>query len=849
MAGVITLLIILMVSVSISSQTIRGDVNRISGVVKDAETGETIPLATIISEKDRKRNVVADENGHFTVSVVSGINEEWKITASGYTPFILKFDGSDTLRTIYLTPRQYELDAVVINPSKNKYSKKNNPAVDFVKKLREESRHHDPKNEPYYSYSQYEKTLIGVNDFKQEFKDGYFSKGGKFLEDYVDFSPITGKRLLNLMLKEKQSTRLFEEGKNEKEIVEGYRSCGIDEVINQDNMRIIMEDAVREIDPYKESITLLQNRFVSPLSGIGPDYYKYYLTDTVFVGEERCIELSFVPHNAQSMGFNGNIYVPLGDSTMFVKKITMRTPSDINMNLVDNIFINLTYEKDSLGNRHKVYDDVCIELSLIPQAPKIYGRKTTVYSDFDYTRSDKYDDFYSKLGNYFALDESAERGEGFWEESRLVPLTAAESRMGGMMKAMRKKPLLYWGEKVVRLLESGYLMTGKNSKFDIGPLNTLISGNTVEGVRLRLGGMTTAHLNKHLFGTAYIAYGTRDHKWKYGVDMEYSFPEKKYHSFEWPRHGLFFNYRYDLDMLGQHYLFTNSDNAFLSIKRMKSILTTYRRLEQGGYILELPNNFSVEAKVRRETQEATQWIPFIFANGDVMEKYRQSSFALSVRWAPGEKFIQGRTTRSPVNMDAWIFQLTHEYGPKGFLGSAFTLNRTELSIRKRLWFSAFGYTDVILKGGYTWSSVYFTSLMWPNANLSYTIQPESYSLMNPMEFANDKYGAIDLTYFGMGVLFNRIPLLNRLKLREVVTFKGLMGGLSSRNDPEQNRDLPVFPFDAHPRVMTDKPYMELGVGIDNICMFFRIDYVWRLTYRDTPGCDKSGLRFAFHFSF
>lgn len=847
--AIITLFILLKVVITVNAQGTYGVSKTISGVVKDSETGEAIPLATIFSEKNPKRSVVADEEGKFTITGILSSLEIWQVTAAGYEPVSLKYDETDTLRIVYLSPRQYELDAVVINPTKGKYSKKNNPAVDFVNKLREESKIHDPKTSPYYGYSQYEKTLIGVNDFKQEFKKGYFSRGGKFLEDYVDISPVTGKRLFNLMLKEKVATHIFQGGDSGKEIVEAYRSCGVDEVFNQDNMRIILEDAVREINPYTENITLLQNRFVSPLSKIGPDFYKYYLTDTVYVGDERCIELTFVPHNAQSMGFNGKIYVPLGDSTMFVKKITMRTPSDINMNLVDNIFINLTYEKDSIGNRHKVYDDVCIELSLIPQAPKIYGRKTTVYKDFDYSRSERYAEFYDKLGDYFALDESSGRSNDFWAEERLVPLTVAEARMGGMMKAMRKKPLIYWGEKVIRLLESGYLMTGKNSKFDIGPLNTLISGNSVGGMRFRLGGMTTANLNKHFFAKTFVAYGMGDRKWKYGVDLAYSFPEKKYHSYEWPRHGFYLKYRYDLDMIGQHYLFTSSDNVFLSIKRMKSNLTTYRRLEEGGYILELPNNFSVEAKFKRETQEATQWIPFKFENGNFLDKYKQASLTLSLRWAPGEKFIQGRTTRSPVNMDAWIFQFTHEFGPKGFLGSAFTLNRSELSMQKRLWFSAFGYMDLILKGGLTWSSVYFPSLMWPNANLSYTIQPESYSLMTPMEFANDKYGAIDFTYFGLGVLFNRIPHLNRLKLREVVTFKGLMGGLSDKNNPEYNSNLPVFPFDAHPRKMKDKPYMELGVGIDNIFMFFRIDYVWRLTYRDTPGCDKSGLRFAFHFSF
>lgn len=813
----------------------------------DSITGESLPFANILSVSTPKENAVADADGRFSIHT-GGDGKDWSVSYTGYDPKPLIFSQSDTTLVYRLSPSTTLLTEFVVKPKKEKYSKKNNPAVDFVNRLRKESSRHDPANREYYSYDLYEKTVIGVNDFNKSFDKGFFSKSGKFLENYVDTSSWTGKRILDLMLKEKRATRL--DGKSaRKEIITGYRSVGVDEVLNQDNMRVILEDAIREIDVYADNITFLQNRFVSPLSKIGPDFYKYYLTDTVNIGGDRCIELSFAPHNPESMGFNGKIYVPVGDSTMFVKKITMRTPGAINLNLVDNILVSLSFEKDSLGNRHKVYDDVCLEMSLIPQAPKMYGRKTTAYSNFSYAPRQDAGEYYNKLGSLFVVDESESRPSDFWSASRMVPLTRAEANLGGMMKEARKNKLFYWGEKFLSLMESGYIRTGKPSKVDLGPINTLISGNTVEGVRLRVGGMTMTPLNPHLFAKGFVAYGTRDHRWKYDAQVEYSFAEKKNHSYEWPRHGFYAHASYDLDMLGQHYLFTNADNVFLSFKRKESILVTYRQLYQGGYILELPNNFSVEASVRHEVQETTKWVPFAFTDGRIARQYKQTAGMLSLRWAPGEKFVQGRTTRLPVNMDAWIFQLTHEYGPKGLFGSPFTLNRTELSIQKRLWLSAFGYTDIILKGGIIWSSVYYPALLWPNANLSYTIQPESYSLMNPMEFANDKYASIDFSYYGMGILFNRIPLIKKLKLREIVTFKGLMGGLSPRNNPERNPELYQFPEDAHSRVMGKKPYMEIGVGLDNILMFFRVDYVWRLTYRDTPGCDKSGVRFAFHFSF
>ncbi len=817
--------------------------------VVDSLSGESLPFANIINENRPNRSLVADENGCFRIPKSRKL-DRWRVEYTGYVSRPLEIAADDYELRIMMEPASTDLQEIVVRPKKEKYSKKNNPAVDFVRKIREASKDHDPANSPFYSYDKYEKSVIALNDFNGDFESGFLGKKGNFLKNYVDTSSWTGKRILDMIFKEKVSTRIrSKHPEADKEITRGYRSAGLDEVLNQENMQLMFEDVIREIDIYGNDIVFLQNRFVSPLSKIGPDFYKYYLADTVYIGNDKCIELSFAPHNPESMGFNGKIYVPVGDTTMFVKKLTMRAPKAVNVNYVDNIFVSQSFMKDSLGNRHKAYDDVCLEMQIAPGTPKMYVRKTTSYDKFSYEKRTDLGDYYSKLGNSLELEEARGRNSNFWMSERMIPLSEAESRMGEMMGEMRKVPLLYWGEKLLALMESGYVKTGKPSTVDLGPVNTLFSGGSVEGLRIRIGGMTMSALNPHIFAKGYVAYGTRDKKWKYKADLEYSFQPKKNHSYEWPRHGFYCSYSYDLDMIGQHYLFTSQDNVFLSLKRKESILVTYRRLAKLGYILELPNNFSVEASLNHETQYATRWLPFTFADGRSDASYRQASACLTLRWAPGEKFVQGRTQRLPLNMDAWVLQLSHEYGPKGMLGADFTLNRTELSVRKRLWLSAFGYTDIVLKMGKVWSSVYYPALMWPNANLSYTIQPESYSLMNPMEFANDQYAALDFTYFGNGILFNRVPLLKKLKIREAVTFKGLIGSLSDKNNPEKNNNIYRFPVDSKSRPMGKTPYMEVGVGIDNILTFLRVDYVWRLTYRDAPDIDKSGVRISLHFSF
>lgn len=737
-----------------------------------------------------------------------------------------------------------ELDELVVRPKKEKYSKKDNPAVDLMRMVRQNQKKGDPRLQDWYSYDQYDKTTLGLLDFPQRYVED-----NPFLLDYVDTTSHGGREVLDLIIKEKSSTALYSGGGDRKTVVRGRRSEGIDESFDNGNIETMLEEVLREADIYGNDINLMSNRFVSPLSAIGADYYKYYITDTIDVEGMRCVQLTFSPKNPESFSFMGNLYVEFGDTTGFVKKVSMKVPRTINLNYVDNLYIDQVYEKDDEGKRHKVRDDMSVDICLIPGTQRFYGRRITRYGDFSDRKREDMARAYAMGGDVWEIDESEKQPDSFWANQRLVPLSEAESQMGTLVTRLREKPFFYWAEKALVILVGGYVKTGNPSRFDFGPVNTLFSANTVEGLRIRLGGMTTAHLNQHWFAKGYVAYGTRDKVWKYKGELEYSLLRKKYHSREFPVNGIRGTYMYDLDMIGQHYLFTNADNIFLSWKRRPSDLVTYRRLVRVEYNLELRNQLSFSLWGEHVRQEATRWLPFEDGRGLVFRSYRQASFGICVRYAPGEKFIQEKSVRVPVNLDAPVIQLTHEWGPKGFLGADFTTSRTELSVQKRWWFSAFGYMDMILKGGMIWSQVQYPALMWPNANLSYTIQPESYSLMNPMEFALDKYASWDLTYWGNGVLFNRIPGVKKAKLREVVSFKGLQGGLSDRNNPSLHENLYRFPAYCDARLMGKRPYMEISAGIDNIFTILRVDYVWRLSYRDTPASDREGLRIALHFTF
>ena len=821
----------------------------VSGVVRDSITHEPISFATVML-KGTDRGTLTDENGKYTITTAL----RWdsiEASSMGYATKKLPAKKGKKIKINFdLHSTGVLLNTVIAKPKKEHYTKKNNPAVAFMEKIRSTQNLGNPRRKPDYNYNKYERITLAINNY--QFNDsakGGFDKKFAFIKEYIDSSALTGVPILNVALREKVSDVHYRrEPESEKEYVKGLRQAGMDDFLDQESMKTFYEDVMREVDVYNNDINILQNRFVSPLSRIAPDFYKFYLSDTVYIDSVRCVELTFVPRNAASFGFTGRFFVPLGDSTMFIKRIVMHVPHDINLNFINNMLISQDYEQMPDGTRLKTKDDMIMEASIIPGMPEMYARRNTVYTGHDFEHLSDQSIFERGQKQIYAQEVYAQ-DTLFWNENRTAKIAHGENSMETMIKRMRSVPIYYWAEKALKTFTSGYITTGNPSKFDIGPLTSTFSPNTIEGFRLRAGGMTTAALSPRWFARGYIARGFRDHKWKYSGELEYSFRDKRHHSREFPVHSLRFTQLYDMDMLGQNFTLNNQDNMFMSAKRMEDIQMTYHRVSKLEYTLETENNFTIKAKLQSERQEPTRFMQFIDGTGNSFPHYTMNSVTVELRYAPGEKFYQMRSGRIPINFDAPVFTLSHTWAPKGMFGNPFALSSTEASFSKRFWFSAFGFMDVFLKGGHVWTRSPYPNLLIPNANLSYFIQIESFSCLNPMEFINDSYAQWDLTYWANGAILNYIPVLKKLKLREAIFFRGLYGHLSHRNRPWENPSLFAFPSDAHTQLMSSTPYMEAGIGVDNVFKVLRIDYTWRLTYRDNPQACRGGLRFMFHFTF
>ncbi len=842
---------------SVIALVARGQNYTIKGTVTDSITGEPLPYVAVLL-KGTTIGGTTDIDGKFTISTSSRVRTI-QISYLGYTEKEINFTpGKANNLKVLLAPTSIALEEVVIKPGKERYKKKDNPAVIFIKNAIERRESNDPRNHDYFQYDQYEKMILAMNDY--EAKPQKNGKPGKFdfLNDFVDTLEI-GKTILPVSEREKLTTVYYRKHpKTERRVVSATKAAGVDEIFSREGIAQLLNEVFREVDIFRNDIPLFLNRFVSPMSTMGPNFYKYYLLDTVMVAGQQCVDLGFAPFTPETFGFTGHLFITL-DSTYFVQRVKLNVPKKINLNFVGGMTIEQTFDRAPDGTRIITKDDIHVDFKTSEKSKGMYARRLNIYTHQTFDPPSNMAVF-DEANPILIPDSAYRRSEEYWAAHR--PEGAGKRKQNTvemLMEKLRAVPIFYITEKIVTILTSGYVQTNKEkdqSKFEFGPMNTYVSGNAIEGARFRVGGTTTTAFNKRLFLDGYVAYGTKDRKFKYDGLVEYSFIDKKDYRKEFPVHSVRLEYMYDINQIGQQYMYTNKDNMFLAFKRQKDTRATYLRNLELTYYREHYNGWAYGAVLRNYKEYSTGYAAFdrIEADGSLspQDNYKMTSVEWKLRFAPNEKFYQTRNYRYPITLDAPVFTLNHTMAFKDALGSSYNYQKTEFGIQKRFWFSAYGYVDILAKAGKVWTQVPYPLLILPNANLSYLVQPESYTNMNAVEFINDQYASWDVTYFMNGALLNRLPLIKKLKWREVFSFRGLFGDLSDKNNPflEENRGKGLYAFPAGTYLMDPKnPYMEVGVGVENIFKFLRLDYVWRLTYKDHPGIQTRGVRFMMKLTF
>ena len=839
--------------ISVSAQNIQG-------VVTDSLTNEPIPYLSVFYE-GKGVGSITDNDGNYKVETRKGWNK-LTFSAVGYVTKVVNIiPGVTKNLNVRMRPDDIMLDEVVVKPKREKYSRKNNPAVELMKKVIAHKKNNKLSENDYYQYNKYQKITMSLNDVTPEMLEKGMYKKMPFLKDQIELCEETNKFILPISVDETASQKIYRKHpKSEKTIIKGMSSTGVNELFaTGDMLSTVLKDVFTDVNIYDNDIRLLQYPFISPISSSDAiSFYKFYIMDTTFVDKDKCFHLTFVPNNSQEFGFTGHLYV-LADSSYTVKKCTMNLPKKSGVNFVDNMDIIQEFEQLPNGEWVLKTDDMIVEMTLMKIMQGFQIRRTTRYSDYAFDELPQ--QLFKRKGAEIKEADAMMRGDDFWNQYRPVPLTQTESSMDMLVKRLEQMPGFKYVIFVLKAFIENFVETGTKehpSKVDIGPVNTMISNNYIDGLRLRMSAQTTANLNPHLFFKGYYAYGFKDHRSKYMGEVEYSFNKKEYLPREFPKNSITFSYQYDVMSPTDKFLKTDKDNVFVSFKTSTVDQMSYVRNIALKYENETQFGLKTTVEVKHSTDEPTGGLAYI-TNDDqktLVPEIQTMEASLAFRYAPGETFVNTKQRRIPVSFDAPVFTLSHTAGFKGVLGGEYNYNLTEIGLYKRFWFSSWGKIDMFVKGGAQWNKVPFPLLIMPAANLSYILQRETFNLINNMEFLNDRYASLDVSWDLNGKIFNRIPLLKKLKWREAIGFKMLYGHLTDKNNPMKHpgdSELFLFPTrDGRPTsfVMDPKtPYMECSVGIHNIFKILHIDYVRRLNYLDHPDANKWGVRFMVMMTF
>lgn len=838
---------VIMLFALFSISTIYSQTTSVQGVVRDSVTNEPLEFATVRFDGTTVGKL-SDEAGKFSLSNTTGGNTV-VVTMMGYESRTITVPLNKTTQLdIKLKAEGVQLNEIVIRPGKEKYSKKDNPAVELIKKVIANKYDYLITNQNYYMNDEYDRLMFAFNEYVP---GKGILKNLKFVSKYADTSKIDNKPILPFSIRETLSNVYYrKDPKGTRRVVVAYQNEGLDEQMNTESMESVIAEVFKDVSITDNNINMLFQDFVSPLSSTSSvNFYKWYIIDTVMIDQKKYVNLGFVPFNTQDVGFIGNLYVQ-PEAPYAVKRVSFRVPSKINVNYVENMLITQEFYEKSPNLWVPSRFTTAIDMSMYGAA-KFYVEKERTFENFIFNLP--VDAAFGTSSPVVYLSDYKKHDKNYWNASR-PKVVNKDYRLGEMMDEFRANKLVDITLKTIDVLTSQYLPTNSNeekNKLDLGTTLTFYSYNHLEGNRFRLTASTTKNLHPHFFMYGYLAYGTKDAKWKYYGEATWSLNQKKYHKDEFPRHNISIAHKYDVNPLGQRFLQAERDNILLSLRARRYNNMTYDRMTEIDYIHEYHGGFSYNIYGRTHNEEAAGELKFqrYDESGMLVDmgNLKTTEAGIDIRYAHGEKFFQQKRRRQALPSKGYTIQYSHIMGFKNVLGGQFKYNKSSLSFDKELWIAPYGRLGFTVKGEKIWGAVPFPLLLAANANTSITIQRGSFYMLSPMEFLNDSQLTWDMDYRMGGWLFNRIPIIKLLKLREVAGFRGFWGHLTRDNNPAYNTDLLVFPKDVYS--MGRAPYMEYSVGIENILQVFRVDYVRRVNYLDNPDTEKSGFRISFEFTF
>jgi hypothetical protein len=802
------------------------DLTKIMGIVRDAQTGDTLPFVSIYF-KNTQIGTTTGFDGKFALEsrkATDTLVASYIGFVTGYVPIQRnRFQTVD----IKLEPERYELSGVVIHPGEN-------PAEVLLRKIIDHKPQNDPDKVEAYNCQAYTKMQFDVNNLSDKFQNRRILEPFKFVFDQIDTSVVNGKVYLPVMVSEAFSDLYFRKNPRErKEIIKASQISGVE----NPTMSQFVGNMAQDIKVYDNFISLFQKNFVSPISNMGLLYYKYYLIDSTLLGNNWCYNIMFKPRRKQELAFTGNLWVH--DTTFAIKKLEMRMAGDVNLNFVNDLMITQEFGKTNSDQWMLTREQTVADFNVIVDSKitmGFFGTRTVMYSGYDFTSAND-EKIYSMPNNIIVLEDANHKNDEFWKQSRPEALTHREASVYRLSDTLKQMPLFRTYVDIVKMIVTGYYIKGN---FEWGPYSSTYSFNQIEGSRFRIGGRTSNDFSTKLMLDGYLAYGTRDQKFKYSAGFMYMLGKL-------PDRVLSASYTYDVEQLG------TSENAFRQDFILNSI---FRRNPQdklsmvsqykGSYKHEWFTGFSNTITFTNRDISTLKGAGInlydpVTQDYVLTENIKTTEFSLSMHYGFREKQLAGEFERVIVSTPYPIFNLKYAYGVKGLFNGEYEYNSVSGNVTQWFSFLSAGWLKYNVEAGKIWGTLPFPLLKILPGNETFYHDDYAFNLMNYYEFIADEYVSYHLIYHMEGLFLNRIPAIRKLKWREVVQFKGTMG-----HTTDNNQFYNLLPTGAY---FISKPYMEAGVGIENIFRFLRVDAVWRLSYNDHPNIKPFGLMFSMNFDF
>ena len=812
---------------------------KVSGYVYDVNN-EPVSFANIIFSGSTQ-GTITNEKGRFYLE--SG--ETWEaLTVSfiGYKTLSIPLNKKVNYNLEFtLEEAASQLNEVVIISGKQ--PKKNNPAIDILRKIWEHKRSNGLKQFEQYQYNKYEKVEFDINTVDSALMNSKLFKGMEFVFDQVDTSNVTGKTYLPIFINEAVS-KVYGDNKlaKIKEVLEGNKNSGF-----SDNQMIIdfIDDLYSDFDIYDNYLKFFDKSFVSPLSKTGINTYNYVLSDSAFIDNKWCYNIIYYPRRKNELTFKGDFWV--ADTTYAIKDINLQASKSANINWVKEIYIEQEFEvlTDSLFLIKRDYMMSEFAFNKKEKSRGIYGKRTTLFDnyEFDIERDKK---FYEQEVNFFDKD-IYDRDDAFWEESRLENLNEDEKgvyKMLDTLKTVKKFKRLY---NLGSVLASGYIEFN-TLPLDYGPLSSSVGFNEVEGWRLRIGGRTYFGKNDLWRIEGFLAYGFEDDKFKYGISGKWLIEKKNRLIISGGNRRdieqIGASLTYSTDVLGRSLassgLFTTAANDKLTDINLTTLAFEMEPVK--NMVVQLGGSY-------RTLKSASATFSLDYFDPDspngISSEIKQYETALSLSYFPKRKMRGYGVERLHANDNyAQLFAKVSR-GVKGRLGNDFDYTKVQFKYLQPWQIGGFGRLYTTIETGKTFGVVPLGLLSVIPGNQSYWSIYNTFSQIDFYEFVTDAYSAVHIEHNFNGRIFSRIPVAKKWNLRAIAGFRAVIGDIS-----QENKDINASGLEYI--APSSVPYYEYSLGVGNIFKVFRIDFNFRGNYLnpiDNPDARKFGITGSFGFNF